>query len=63
MNNVGATFITVIGGIIGLAIVAVLVSQKAQTTQVLQGGGSALAAIINAAVSPVTSASGNQFGG
>jgi hypothetical protein len=62
MNNIGPTFIAVVGGIIGLAIVAVLVSQKAQTSTVLQGAGTALASVIGAAVQPVTSG-GNQFGG
>ncbi len=61
MGNIGPTFIAVVGGIIGLAIVAVLVSQKAQTAGVLQAGGSALGNIIAEAVKPVTSG-GNQFG-
>lgn len=62
MSNIGPTLIAVISGIIGLAIIAVLVSQKAQTSTVLQGAGTALSSIINAAVSPVSSNSGNQFG-
>jgi hypothetical protein len=62
MNNIGPTFIVVVGGIIGLAIIAVLVSQKAQTPAVLQAGGSAFATIIGAAVGPVTGGGGNQFG-
>lgn len=53
--------IAVIAGMIGLAIVAVIVSRNAQTPQVLQAGGSALASIIGAAVSPVTGG-GNTFG-
>lgn len=44
----------IVAAIIGLAIVAVLVSQKAQTGSVIQAGGSALSSIISAAVSPVT---------
>lgn len=62
MNNIGPGFITVISGVIGLAIVAVIVAQKAQTSTVLQGAGTALSSIINAAVSPVSGGSGNQFG-
>lgn len=62
MDHIGPVFISVIGGIIGLAVVAVVVAQKAQTSQVLQAGGSALAGVIKAAVAPVVS-SGNQFGG
>jgi hypothetical protein len=63
MSDVGPAFIAVIGGIIGLAIVAVIVAQKAQTSQVIQAGGSALASVIGAAVKPVVSSGGNQFGG
>ena len=62
MNNVGPTLIAVIGGIVGLAMVAVLVSKKAQTPQVIQGAGTALSSIIGAAVAPVSS-SGNVLGG
>jgi hypothetical protein len=63
MSNFGPTLIAVLGGIIGLAIVAVLVSKKAQTSQVLQGAGSALAGVIGAAVGPVTSGGGAAQGG
>jgi len=62
MNNIGAGFVSVIAGIIGLAIVAVLVSQRAQTPTVISSGGTALASIINAAVSPVTTGNGPVFG-
>jgi hypothetical protein len=40
--------------VIGLAIVAVLVSQKAQTPTVIGAAGSALGYVIQSAVSPVT---------
>jgi hypothetical protein len=40
--------------VIGLAIVAVIVSQKAQTPTVLSAAGAALSSVIQAAVSPVT---------
>jgi hypothetical protein len=55
--------VAVIGGVIGLAIVAVIVSKQAQTPAVLQGAGTALAQVIGAAVSPVGNAGTNQFGG
>lgn len=42
----------------GLAIVAVIVSQNANTSGVIQAGGSALGGVIGAAVAPVTGASG-----
>lgn len=62
MNSIGPTIITIIGGVITLAIIAVVVSQKAQTPQVLQSSGGALASIIGAAVQPVTGATSNTFG-
>jgi len=62
MSNIGPVLVTIVASIVGLAIVAVLVSKKAQTPQVLQAGGSALGQIIGAAVGPVTGATGNQFG-
>lgn len=53
-GNAGAATVTVVGLIVGVAIVAVLVSQKAQTPQVFQSVGGALAGVIGAAVSPIT---------
>jgi hypothetical protein len=40
--------------IVGVATVATLVSNKAQTAQVVQAGGNAFASDLLAAVSPVT---------
>jgi hypothetical protein len=60
-GNVGPAVVGVIGGIITLAIVAVLVGTRAQTPQVIQAGGTALSSIINAAVQPVSGGS-NMFG-
>jgi hypothetical protein len=54
MNSTVSAAVAVIGGIVGLAIVAVLVSQKAQTSGVIQAAGSALSGIIGAAVGPIT---------
>lgn len=63
MYSVGPTLITVVGGIIGLAMVAVVVSKNAQTSQVIQGGGTALASVIGAAVAPVANNSqSSSFG-
>jgi len=62
-GGVGAGAVAVIGGIITLAIIAVVVSRNAQTPQVIQAGGSALASVIGAAVQPVTGGGGNSFGG
>ncbi len=63
MPNVGPTVVTVLGAVIGLAMIAVLVSKNAQTPAVITGAGSALSSVINAAVSPVANnAQGSSFG-
>ena len=62
MNSIGPTVVVVIGGVITLAMVAVLVGQKAQTSSVLQGAGTALSQVIGAAVAPVSNSTGNTFG-
>lgn len=53
-----------LAAILGVAVVAVLVSSNAQTPGVLTAGGTALAGVIQAAVSPVTGSvsSGNLLG-
>lgn len=56
MNHFTEQLVVVISAIIGLAIVAVLVSNNAQTASVIGAGGAALANDISAAVSPVTGA-------
>ncbi len=50
----------VLTGIIGLAIIAVIVSRNAQTPQVIGSAGDAFANALQAAVSPIT---GSGFGG
>jgi PRD1 phage membrane DNA delivery len=62
MERVSAGLIAIVTGAIGLAIVAVLVSQRAQTPSVLSAAGDALSSVIGAAVSPVTGGSGSVFG-
>jgi membrane DNA delivery protein len=62
MNSIGPTLITVVGGVITLAMVAVLVGQKAQTSSVIQGAGTALSSVIGAAVAPVTGSTTSTFG-
>jgi PRD1 phage membrane DNA delivery len=62
MNSIGPNLIIVIGGIITLAMVAVVVSKNAQTSSVIQGAGTALSAVIGAAVAPVSGSSTNTFG-
>ena len=62
MNSIGPYTIAVIGSIIGLAVLAVIVSQKANTSAVISSAGSALSGIIGAAVAPVSGGSGSTFG-
>lgn len=62
MGNVTGAALAIIGGIIGLAVVAVIVSKQANTSGVLTSAGSALSSIINAAVGPVSGSSNNLFG-
>lgn len=49
--------VTVLTAIIGVAIIAVLVSKQANTTGVIQAGGSAFSGALGTALSPVTGAS------
>lgn len=54
---------TIVVAIIGIAVVAVLVSKQANTAGILTSGGSALSRDIEAAVSPVTGGTFNLGGG
>lgn len=49
-----------VAGIIGLAIIAVLVSTRANTSNVITSAASGLSAIIGAAVSPITGTTANN---
>ena len=70
MNNIIEPLVTIAAGVIGVAIIAVLVSQKAQTPQVLGAAGQAFSNVLSAATGPVTGAvsapnvgsSGGMFG-
>jgi hypothetical protein len=53
--------VTIVSLIIGVAIVAVLVSKNADTGNVLTAGGNALTTIIGAAVGPVTTNTNSQL--
>lgn len=53
MNNIGTSITAIAVAIIGVAIVAVIVSSHAQTPQVLQAAGQAFGGILQVAVSPV----------
>lgn len=54
MDKFWETIITVTSGIVGLAIVAVLVSRKSQTPAVIQSAASGFANSLGVAASPVT---------
>jgi hypothetical protein len=53
-----ASVVTVATAIVGLAIIAVLVSKQANTSNVIASGGNAFSGAISAAVSPITGGSG-----
>jgi hypothetical protein len=58
MSNALNGLLAVATAIVGLAIVAVLVSNSANTSGVITSAGNALSTGIKAAVSPVTSGTG-----
>lgn len=53
-NDVITGIVTILMAIVGVAIIATLVSPRAKTSNVIQAGGNAFATAIGAAVSPVT---------
>jgi hypothetical protein len=56
MNTLTEALVTIATAIVGLAIVAVLVSKKSQTPAVIQASGSAFGNALAVAESPVTGA-------
>ena len=54
MDRIMETVGTVAAGVIGVAILAVLVSNKAQTGSVLAAAGGAFSNVLSAATAPVT---------
>ncbi len=59
MEEFGKVIFAVFGGIITLAIVSVVLSKSSQSPQVIQAGSTALAAVVAAAVAPVSKAATN----
>jgi hypothetical protein len=53
-DNLISSVVTVLTAIVGVAIIAVLVSNKAQTGSILTAGGNAFATDLEAATAPVT---------
>ena len=58
MGNMGEQIVTIATAIIGVAIIAVLVSRNSNTANVIGAAGQAFAGAINTAVSPVTGFTG-----
>jgi hypothetical protein len=57
VGAVGTGIVSVLMAIIGVAIISVLVSQQAQTANVLGAGGTAFSNVLKSALSPVTGGS------
>ena len=55
MGDLGSSVVTVLLAVIGVAVVAVLVSKNANTSGVLNAGGSAFSGILGAATNPFSS--------
>jgi hypothetical protein len=55
-SGAGGLFLSIVIALIGLATVAVILSQNAQTSAVIQALGSAIGTSIGAATAPVTNA-------
>lgn len=62
MNNIVGQVVVVLTGIIGIAIVAVLVSKNAQTPAVIASAWKGFSDSIKAATGPVSGGSGVSFG-
>lgn len=59
---IGTAIVSILMAVIGVAIIALLVSQQAQTANVLQAGGNAFSGVLSTALSPVTG-NNNLLGG
>jgi PRD1 phage membrane DNA delivery len=57
MNSLTEAVVTILTAIVGVAILAVLVGQKSQTSSVIQAAGSAFGNSLAVAESPVTGTS------
>jgi cephalosporin-C deacetylase-like acetyl esterase len=61
MNRVGEEIATIAVAIVGVAILAVLVSKKADTANVIGAAGKAFGGALGVAVSPVTGGAGIAY--
>lgn len=66
-DSLGTSIVTVLLALIGVAVIAILISPKAQTGKVLTAGGGAFSGILATALAPVTGTSASDiaslFGG
>lgn len=53
MDDMVKALVTILTAVIGVAIVATLVSKRSNTAGVLSAGGNAFAGILNSALSPI----------
>lgn len=61
MGRFGEELVTILTAVIGLAILAVLVSQRANTSQVIQSASSGFSNILQSAEAPVTGYTGGNY--
>ena len=54
MDNIITPMVTVLMGIIGVAIIATLVSNRSNTANVINAGGNAFSGGLGVALSPIT---------
>lgn len=62
-DNIVSSVVTIATAIVGVAILATLVSKNASTAQVIQAATSGFASDLTAAEGPVSGSSGLSFGG
>lgn len=53
MDDMVKAMVTILTAVIGVAIVATLVSKKSNTAGVVSAGGNAFSSILNSALSPI----------
>lgn len=63
MNGIGERIATIAVAITGVAMLALIVSKKADTANVIKAAGGAFSGALGVAVSPVTGGGGTGFNG
>lgn len=62
MEKGGTAIVSILTAIIGVSILAVLLSSKSNTTNVLTAAAQGFSGILSVAMSPITGATGGGFG-